>query len=199
MRRRVAAPAPVAARSEVAPPEVEAELVVDAADDAVSPMAAGAGTDAPAPPHVPLTLDDGDKDDGHAHRRVPPDHLDLLVLREELRRASARIARFEAVPEVLVDLDLPGLAALRTELTLAHAAALERIDDRRVLLQAHQAATQEGPDPGRCIACWVRKADRVLLPCRHLCLCGTCLNACRSKCPVCRCTVSDHIEVFGVS
>mmetsp|Transcript_47587 Transcript_47587/g.151880 ORF Transcript_47587/g.151880 Transcript_47587/m.151880 type:complete len:279 (-) Transcript_47587:96-932(-) len=127
-----------------------------------------------------------------------PDALDLWMLREELRRTSAALARAIAMPEVVNSLDLPGLAALRTELVTAHAAALERVDDRRVTLQARQASAQEGPERGRCVACWSRCADRVLLPCRHLCLCGSCLRSCRTTCPICRGPVADTMEVFGV-
>lgn len=172
--------------------EADAELVVDAGDDAVDLLVTATGSAAPGPPLV-APLDAGER----YLARSQPDHLDVLVLQEELRSASARLARLEAAPKVLADLDLPGLAAFRAELTLAHRAALERVDDRRVMLQAHQVATQEGPEPGRCIACWTRKADRVLLPCRHLCVCGTCLHACQSKCPVCRGPVVDAMEVFG--
>mmetsp|Transcript_172607 Transcript_172607/g.419856 ORF Transcript_172607/g.419856 Transcript_172607/m.419856 type:complete len:231 (-) Transcript_172607:245-937(-) len=128
-----------------------------------------------------------------------PDALDIWVLREELRRATTSLARAVAAPEVVNSLDLPGLAALRTELVAAHTAALDRIDDRRVTLQARQASTQEGPERGRCVACWSRSADRVLLPCRHLCLCGACLRSCRSTCPICRGPVKDALEVFGVA
>mmetsp|Transcript_86111 Transcript_86111/g.266646 ORF Transcript_86111/g.266646 Transcript_86111/m.266646 type:complete len:234 (-) Transcript_86111:35-736(-) len=128
-----------------------------------------------------------------------PDTLDMWVLREELCRTSNALARAVAAPEVVSSLDLPGLAALRTELVAAHAAALERIDDRRVCLQARQASAQEGPERGRCVACWTRSADRVLLPCRHLCLCGACLRSCRTSCPICRAPVKDALEVFGAA
>mmetsp|Transcript_48282 Transcript_48282/g.151144 ORF Transcript_48282/g.151144 Transcript_48282/m.151144 type:complete len:228 (+) Transcript_48282:130-813(+) len=128
-----------------------------------------------------------------------PDTLDMWVLREELRLSSNALARAVAAPEVVSSLDLPGLAALRTELVAAHAAALERIDDRRVCLQARQASTQEGREQGRCVACWTRNADRVLLPCRHLCLCGACLRSCRTSCPICRAPVKDALEVFGAA
>mmetsp|Transcript_28515 Transcript_28515/g.81658 ORF Transcript_28515/g.81658 Transcript_28515/m.81658 type:complete len:234 (-) Transcript_28515:251-952(-) len=126
-------------------------------------------------------------------------HLVADQLRKELRRATTSLARAVAAPEVVNSLDLPGLAALRTELVAAHTAALDRIDDRRVTLQARQASTQEGPERGRCVACWSRSADRVLLPCRHLCLCGACLRSCRSTCPICRGPVKDALEVFGVA
>eukprot|EP00929_Paragymnodinium_shiwhaense_P104435 TRINITY_DN6886_c0_g1_i2.p1 TRINITY_DN6886_c0_g1~~TRINITY_DN6886_c0_g1_i2.p1 ORF type:complete len:370 (+),score=55.55 TRINITY_DN6886_c0_g1_i2:112-1221(+) len=129
----------------------------------------------------------------------PPDSLDFFQVKEELRQAHNRIARLAAAPEVLSTLDLPRLAALRSELVASHAEALERIDDRRVWLQAQQSKTQEGPERGRCVACWVRKADHLLLPCRHLCICGTCLDACKNQCPICRGTVSNSIEVYGVN
>lgn len=125
------------------------------------------------------------------------DSLDQLVLQEELRKKSELLARATAAPELVDTLDLPGLAKLRAELVAAHALALERVDDRRVALQARQAATREGPERGRCVACWFRNADRLLLPCRHLCLCGTCMPSCGGVCPICRAAVKDSIEVFG--
>lgn len=128
---------------------------------------------------------------------TPPDVLDQFIAREELRRATAALARATAAPEIVNALDLPGLAALRAELVRAHAAALERIDDRRVILHSEQVSTHEGPERGRCVACWSRNADRLLLPCRHLCLCGTCWRSCKSTCPICRGAVSNVIEVFG--
>eukprot|EP00928_Gymnodinium_smaydae_P054167 TRINITY_DN37986_c0_g1_i1.p1 TRINITY_DN37986_c0_g1~~TRINITY_DN37986_c0_g1_i1.p1 ORF type:complete len:476 (+),score=80.36 TRINITY_DN37986_c0_g1_i1:67-1494(+) len=134
-----------------------------------------------------------------AQFRQGADPLDVWMLREESRQLALRLARATASPEVIATLDLPGLAALRAELIREHASALERIDDRRVKLQARQASSQEGPEPGRCVACWTKKADRVLLPCRHLCVCGDCLQSCQCKCPVCRGPVVDHLEVFGVT
>jgi len=126
-----------------------------------------------------------------------PDALDTWMLQEELEKTKAALARATAAPQVVGNLDLPSLAALRAELAAAHSVALERIDDRRVALQARLAAAQEGPEPGRCVACWAMKADRVLLPCRHLCVCGGCLQSCASKCPVCRAPVVDAIEVYS--
>lgn len=128
-----------------------------------------------------------------------PDHIDFWMLEKELSSAQQALARIKADPELVAKLDLPGLAALRAEIVAVHSEALERIDDRRVHLHAQQAALREGPESGRCVACWARKADRLLLPCRHLCVCGVCLSSCSSLCPICRATVADSIEVFGVS
>lgn len=42
---------------------------------------------------------------------------------------------------------------------------------------------------GLCVLCWDGKADHVLIPCGHICLCSACcrdnLYALRNKCPVC--------------
>eukprot|EP00927_Polykrikos_kofoidii_P068000 TRINITY_DN63413_c0_g1_i1.p1 TRINITY_DN63413_c0_g1~~TRINITY_DN63413_c0_g1_i1.p1 ORF type:complete len:328 (-),score=46.15 TRINITY_DN63413_c0_g1_i1:66-1049(-) len=157
------------------------------------------------PPRAPsshVSVTDGgasEADKETKQRQKLPDRLDFWILREEMRKLSTALARNTASPEAIDGLDLPGLAALRAELVASHTQALERIDDRRVTLQAQQAATQEGPERGRCIACWAKKADRVLLPCRHLCLCGSCLVACNSQCPICRGVVADSLEVFGVT
>jgi len=150
----------------------------------------------------PETGADGDSEVDHARMPSPtqqPDQLEYWVLREELRQVTSALARAQAIPEVVDTLDMPGLAALRSELIAAHNEALERIDDRRVALQAKQAAAREGPERGRCVVCWSRSADRVVLPCRHLCLCGNCLRACHVSCPICRGPVTDALEIFGVS
>jgi len=189
----------------------EAELVVDAGEEAVAAAAADLTTgllpSASGPLSMPSTAAPSTGapsarapglGDDMLQQKAQPDRLTLYMLQEQNKKLTSNLARLSAAPEVLADLDLPSLAALRAELIREHQAALERIDDRRVLLQARQARAQ-GPDPGRCVACWVRKADRVLLPCRHLCVCGACLHACQSKCPVCRSPVTDHIEVFGTA
>lgn len=127
------------------------------------------------------------------------DQIDCWMLKEELNSAKQALARLKADSELVAKLDLPGLASLRAEIIATHMEALERIDDRRVVLHARQAALREGPESGRCVACWARKADRLMLPCRHLCVCGTCLASCSSVCPICRANVVDSLEVFGAS
>lgn len=148
----------------------------------------------------PRQLEEGHPEGGAgAVRTHPPDALEHWMLREELRRASAALARATAAPEVVSAMDLPELAALRAELVRAHAEALERVDDRRVTLQARHTSAQEGPERGRCVACWVRSADRLLLPCKHLCLCSGCLQSCKAACPICRSQIMETIEVYGVA
>jgi len=127
------------------------------------------------------------------------DALDMFLMREELHKATTSLARATAAPEIVNTLDLPGLAALRAELVASHIAALERIDDRRIALLAQQSTAREGPERGRCVACWSRTCDQVLLPCRHLCLCSICARSCRSTCPICRGAVSEILEIFGAT
>lgn len=183
--------------------EAAVGVVAAAAATALGSPASRAATPPVASSNVSVTNDGvSEAAEGEKEARLRqglPDRLDFWMLREELRKASAALARATASPEVVGNLDLPGLASLRAELVAAHSLALERIDDRRVTLQAQQAASQEGPERGRCIACWVRKADRVLLPCRHLCLCGSCLESCNASCPICRGVVADSMEIFGVT
>mmetsp|Transcript_98479 Transcript_98479/g.195334 ORF Transcript_98479/g.195334 Transcript_98479/m.195334 type:complete len:245 (-) Transcript_98479:64-798(-) len=129
----------------------------------------------------------------------PPDALDTLLLQEDGQQAETSPTRLSATQEVINTLDLPGLAALRAELVASHTATLEKIDDRRIALLAQQSTAHEGPEHGRCVACWSRACNQVLLPCRHLCLCNICARSCRSTCPICRSTVSDMLEIFGVT
>ncbi|XP_051196908.1 probable BOI-related E3 ubiquitin-protein ligase 3 isoform X2 [Lolium perenne] len=49
-----------------------------------------------------------------------------------------------------------------------------------------------------CRACRLRPASTVLLPCRHLCVCGACEPAVSASaaCPRCRCPVTGSVQVF---
>ena len=44
-----------------------------------------------------------------------------------------------------------------------------------------------------CVVCLDREVTHLMLPCRHACLCGDCVDDIGGKCPVCRCRL-DSIE-----
>lgn len=51
-----------------------------------------------------------------------------------------------------------------------------------------------------CVVCRDRMKMFVLLPCRHYCLCQTCLNAilsCHASCPICRHYIQDSWKIFS--
>ena len=49
-------------------------------------------------------------------------------------------------------------------------------------------ATAEQPPPpeGFCVVCRDNKADLLLVPCGHQCVCRTCVSGLKNKCPICR-------------
>lgn len=49
-----------------------------------------------------------------------------------------------------------------------------------------------------CVICMSEERDTMLLPCRHLCLCGSCAQSLRyqaSSCPICRCTFKAALNI----
>jgi hypothetical protein len=49
-----------------------------------------------------------------------------------------------------------------------------------------------------CVVCQVEPKAVVLLPCRHLCVCGGCANhSLLSKCPICRKAVREKLVVYA--
>jgi hypothetical protein len=59
---------------------------------------------------------------------------------------------------------------------------------------------QKQPQGGLCVLCWDGIADRVLIPCGHICLCGRCcrqhLPSLRRKCPVCSTAFERPLKVY---
>jgi hypothetical protein len=54
-------------------------------------------------------------------------------------------------------------------------------------------------EPGVCVVCMDARSCILMLPCRHLCCCGPCfevLQARSPECPMCRCEVTQHLEVY---
>ncbi len=49
---------------------------------------------------------------------------------------------------------------------------------------------------GLCVACHERDRSVVLLPCKHLSLCGECSDSVKSKCPMCRERIESKLHVF---
>ena len=71
---------------------------------------------------------------------------------------------------------------------------------RRDIDQAEAAKTRPNQE-GSCIVCCSARADHMLLPCSHLCLCGGCLLIHRTssdgnRCPICRQIVRSRMSVF---
>merc|ERR1711879_555532 len=107
----------------------EAELVVDAGEEAVAAAAADLTTGLLPRGSAPLSMPStaapstgapsarapGLSDDA-SQQKPQPDRLTLYMLQEQNKKLTSNLARLSAAPEVLADLDLPGLAALRAEL-----------------------------------------------------------------------------------
>ena len=54
-------------------------------------------------------------------------------------------------------------------------------------------------DRGICCTCLEKRSDHILLPCKHLCVCGGCLdqiNIGDRRCPICRSPVDSSLSVF---
>ncbi|XP_027355218.1 probable E3 ubiquitin-protein ligase LUL4 [Abrus precatorius] len=54
-------------------------------------------------------------------------------------------------------------------------------------------------DPGKeCVICMTEPKDTAVLPCRHMCMCSECAKALRlqsNKCPICRQSIEELIEI----
>ena len=53
---------------------------------------------------------------------------------------------------------------------------------------------------GDCVLCWDGKADHVLIPCGHICLCSRCcrrnIASLKRKCPVCNKAFDRSLKVY---
>jgi len=47
-----------------------------------------------------------------------------------------------------------------------------------------------------CVVCCERRCSHVLIPCGHLCLCGSCVESVTTVCPICRCRIKKRQRVF---
>ncbi|RPB10076.1 hypothetical protein P167DRAFT_282657 [Morchella conica CCBAS932] len=59
------------------------------------------------------------------------------------------------------------------------------------------------PLGGDCVICCVRAADTLVMPCKHLALCGACSSKMRTgssgpegRCPLCRAHIVDKMKIF---
>lgn len=65
---------------------------------------------------------------------------------------------------------------------------------------ADKAPLEEGDEV--CIVCWDGRADHAIVPCGHLCLCGSCSSFAKlhgtlnSKCPVCKGVAQSAMRVY---
>ncbi|KAL2341244.1 hypothetical protein Fmac_009184 [Flemingia macrophylla] len=61
------------------------------------------------------------------------------------------------------------------------------------------AADFDDNDPGKeCVICMTEPKDTAVLPCRHMCMCSECAKALRlqsNKCPICRQSIEEIIEI----
>lgn len=196
------APAPAATQDSMTAPASLATYNVEAPEPpALAAPAAQASSLAtvtpPAVHHGPLLAAAADLTDGDDGRYFDMQQR-VSALSRELTETQKRLARACGEASVVRELDLAGLAALRTELLQTCNEALERIDDRRVELRC-QAEAQKLDDSGLCVACLARNANALLQPCRHMCVCTVCAPQCGDVCPICRRGVQHFIEVVGVS
>lgn len=63
-------------------------------------------------------------------------------------------------------------------------------------VQRQHLRDEETPE---CVVCMTDRKNTAVLPCRHMCLCGSCANIVRSqptsKCPICRCQVDCLLQL----
>jgi len=57
------------------------------------------------------------------------------------------------------------------------------------------AAADSGRGDDECVVCLEASKEVLLLPCRHMCVCSTCLTHI-DKCPVCRATFEEYIQML---
>jgi len=73
--------------------------------------------------------------------------------------------------------------------------ALQRVRDKKEELERLEEET--GDEKGLCVICQDAPKTILLLPCRHLALCGPCsaMDALR-QCPLCRSDIRETMQVF---
>ncbi len=54
------------------------------------------------------------------------------------------------------------------------------------------ASSDEDDNGGSCVVCMDKKVDSLILPCKHLCLCGDCGELVK-ECPVCRGAIAQLV------
>jgi len=93
----------------------------------------------------------------------------------------------ERVTHVLYGVHFPGTLSQPPQLTLGVPSIVKHLvfttracyDVQELYGMEEQTASRE------CVVCLSEPKDTILLPCRHLCVCGTCFHQ-LDKCPVCR-------------
>jgi len=78
-----------------------------------------------------------------------------------------------------------------------------KLDHRLVLNEAMQLLqVQElfgfDDESNECTICWAAPKDVILLPCRHINMCYSCLRNNVRKCPVCRCAILNYLRFQDV-
>jgi len=155
---------------------------------------------------------------GFRPQRAHPGELCTSALCVELRTAGAAAAEGVAAQWTLVglvhraaDAGTPGAAAtlaalppavvceVRAQRVQLPVAGLASNYDVHEVFGGPQSAQspQHGAASTDCVICMSEPRDTVVLPCRHMCLCGGCADAMRSRvqyrsyrCPICRERVS---------
>ena len=56
--------------------------------------------------------------------------------------------------------------------------------------------TFQAPATGACIVCQTNPINRVVMPCRHACVCDYCFTK-LSQCPMCRAAISTYFTLNG--
>lgn len=100
----------------------------------------------------------------------------------------------------LVDLEKSLLEGLRA-VTVAKTAAFERemkMKQERYDALMHESQSERSPKEEQrcCKICLEAEVSSLCLPCRHLCMCGTCSERV-TACPICRGTIMKRLQVFN--
>jgi hypothetical protein len=85
--------------------------------------------------------------------------------------------------------------AVLDELEATHREAMARITAERSRRMAELMRKEK--DTTICVVCQEEKKSVLLLPCRHLCLCGACARRDELlQCPLCREDIAQRVDVF---
>jgi E3 ubiquitin-protein ligase BOI and related proteins len=131
----------------------------------------------------------------------------------ELEERLARLRGEAAAWQAKALSEQAAAVALHAQLQQAAAAARASVEELTAAAAAGDAGPAEssasafvdprraGPPPDHaCLACRLRPASVVLLPCRHLSLCGECFAAgdadAAMPCPVCLCVRTGSVEAI---
>jgi len=109
--------------------------------------------------------------------------------REKPKGASVKL--IEAIPELLSKTSISSMA--KNELCQLEKILKDALNEVKAAKE-HSRIQNEA-----CCICWERKKSVILLPCKHLCLCGNCsaANPGLKTCPLCCAHVAEKMVIYS--